>query len=445
MAKISVALSGGGNRASLFGLGVLLYLHDAERNKQVTSISSVSGGSFTNGYLAQAGNFRDMTKNDFTEVATAFASQLANRGTLFAALTTRIYLAIAIVSLLASPALFLLPWALWTRWLAFFGVLFLWIWLIAGKRGAVCAKAFASTMYSPTGKPTLLSQTARDELDHVFCSTDLHIGEHVYFSGRFVYSYRLGWGQPADLPLYKVVQASAAFPGGFPAAWLPTARHRFQDGRNSATYMTLSDGGVYDNMGEEWALGLPSRKSRPAPSRPELCDADELIVVNASGDMKWQSTTALGIPVLSELTTMVRVINVMYDNTTAPRRRMLIDIFKESERLGHGLRGSLVTIDQTPFRVPKAFAKSQDEPDRAKRAQAVLDLLGPDQEDRWNQIAKDNTDVATTMAKLGPDVSAKLIYQGYVVAMANLHVLLDYPLLALPSQDTFTPLCSRYL
>jgi hypothetical protein len=51
--SLSVALSGGGHRASLFGLGVLLYLADVGRNNDVTSIASVSGGSITNGYLAQ--------------------------------------------------------------------------------------------------------------------------------------------------------------------------------------------------------------------------------------------------------------------------------------------------------------------------------------------------------------------------------------------------------
>ena len=41
---LSVALSGGGHRAALFGLGVLMYLADAGKNRQVGSIVSVSGG-----------------------------------------------------------------------------------------------------------------------------------------------------------------------------------------------------------------------------------------------------------------------------------------------------------------------------------------------------------------------------------------------------------------
>jgi hypothetical protein len=46
---VAVALSGGGHRASLFGLGVLLALVDLGLNRLVTQVVSVSGGSITNG------------------------------------------------------------------------------------------------------------------------------------------------------------------------------------------------------------------------------------------------------------------------------------------------------------------------------------------------------------------------------------------------------------
>ena len=53
MAKIGVAISGGGHRATLFGLGVLLYLADVARNNEVVTISSVSGGSITNAFVTR--------------------------------------------------------------------------------------------------------------------------------------------------------------------------------------------------------------------------------------------------------------------------------------------------------------------------------------------------------------------------------------------------------
>ncbi len=60
--RMSVALSGGGHRASAWGLGALyglLSMRDAEAAKpdgvpiEVTAIASVSGGSLTNGVVAQ--------------------------------------------------------------------------------------------------------------------------------------------------------------------------------------------------------------------------------------------------------------------------------------------------------------------------------------------------------------------------------------------------------
>src|SRR5215475_461675 len=52
MTRIGVALSGGGHRATIWGLGVLLYLADAGRQQDVGVIASVSGGSIANGVIA---------------------------------------------------------------------------------------------------------------------------------------------------------------------------------------------------------------------------------------------------------------------------------------------------------------------------------------------------------------------------------------------------------
>jgi hypothetical protein len=49
----------------MFGLGVLLYLVDAAKNREVTSISSVSGGSITNAFVAQMHGYHRRTSPDF--------------------------------------------------------------------------------------------------------------------------------------------------------------------------------------------------------------------------------------------------------------------------------------------------------------------------------------------------------------------------------------------
>lgn len=122
-AKIGVALSGGGHRATLFGLGVLMYLAHARRNEDmsvnndVLEISSVSGGSIANGYVAQTLDYQWAKAEEFDEVARQLASQLAQRGTLFAPWWARVYVGfvglLAILSLggVTSVLFFRGPWS----------------------------------------------------------------------------------------------------------------------------------------------------------------------------------------------------------------------------------------------------------------------------------------------------------------------------------------------
>jgi len=65
---IAVSLSGGGHRATLFGLGVLIALVDRGLNKRVKQIASVSGGSIVNAFIATHCNFDDP---DLTTCATS--------------------------------------------------------------------------------------------------------------------------------------------------------------------------------------------------------------------------------------------------------------------------------------------------------------------------------------------------------------------------------------
>lgn len=108
--KIAIALSGCGHRASLFGIGVLLYLTDAERNRDVVSVSSVSGGSLTNAWLAQRGDYSKLTAEELkSRVVRPFVRQVAHYGTLWASWTTWLYMVILGISLLGVIALWWLP------------------------------------------------------------------------------------------------------------------------------------------------------------------------------------------------------------------------------------------------------------------------------------------------------------------------------------------------
>lgn len=442
--KSAIALSGGGHRASLFALGVLLYLAEAGKSREVTSMASVSGGSLANGVVAQSLDYREAPPAEVEKVVARTARQITHKGTLFAAWVTWAYL-VPVVAF--GLAVMIIPWLLPLAGAIKAGIFALGLFVLvvaATFRSWVSAQAFGQALFSPSGSPTKLAEISTST-DHVICATDLHAGEHVYFSGRFVCSYRFGLGVPADLPLHSAVQASAAFPGAFSPAWLRRDRHQFQDpGQPEAgrtRLMALVDGGVYDNMGDQWAHGLDNRRRRFASLGPSFQEADELVVVSASAGLAWRSMGRLRLPLLGEVLTLGRDISVLYDNGNSVRRRELIARFDLAAREDNGLQGTLIHITQSPFDVAKAYEPAGAEwPERAGRARAALSLLsheGEDTEDRWEKVAEANARVKTTLFRIKAEISARLLRHAYVLAMINTHVILGYPLPDLPDEDRF--------
>ena len=439
--SLAVALSGGGHRATLFVLGALMYLVDAKANSYVTSIASVSGGSLTNGFVGQAVNFRKTDGAEFRKrVASPLATQIAKSGTLFAPLSTKLYVVFLIGGLILVfliPAL--VPAAWYWRIAVFFVALALWGYLV-GARGRVCARAFATTLFSPNDRETLLSDVKKEDLDHVICSTEFRSSEQVYFAGDFIYSRALGYGVPAELSLARAVQASAAFPGGFPPSILSTRQHKFVGAPPPSAggppeppnQMILTDGGVYDNMGEQWARGFTARLARCDNLATGRSAPNQLVVVNASARIPWDPFRKRLFPLVGELMDLIRVNDILYINTTNVRRQAIVASFDPTDSTKtSALPSLLVQIAQSPFVVANAYRKKTEPV--GERAREVLEFLkGGPTSDEWTRIARDNSAVGTSLSRFKPEVTARLIYQGYVVAMCNLHVLFgtDFPLRA---------------
>jgi predicted acylesterase/phospholipase RssA len=440
MPRVGVAVSGGGHRAALFGLGALLYLADAGKNRDVTSVASVSGGSMTNAYVGLKVDYARLDGPRFEESMKPFARQIAQRGTVWAVWTTWAYLALLALWLAGTVAIWWLDLHGALRLLLFLIALLVWAKL-GEQRGRICGTAFAKTLYSDGGRSPRL-RDIHAGLDHVLCATDLHAGEHVYLSGRFVCSYRFGWGDPADLPLHTAVQCSAALPGAFPVRWLRTGPHHFQGGTERSPTMALVDGGVYDNMADQWGADVGDRKDRWKDLADGLHQPDELVVVNASGGMGWGSVASLRVPLVGEILAMLRDKDVLYDNTTSLRRKGLVGRFDRAVLQGKGLKGALVHIPQSPFKVARDFETSADWPDRQARAVAVLDWLSGEDEAGWQALTKASGGVKTGLSKLGTDRSAALLRHAYLLALANCHVILDYPLVPVPPLQRFVDLVS---
>lgn len=436
-------MSGGGHRAALFGLGPLLYLADADKNANVTSIASVSGGSLTNGYVAQEIDYSIVSAIEFrNKVAAPLVRVITSGGTLWAYWGTWAFLVCLGVLMTASVGIWFTNAPLWLRIGGFAGVVLLLGW-VSTLRGRACGRSFKKALFSHDGSGTRLSQIHKT-IDHVICATDLHAGEHVYFSGGFVCAYRFGWGTPSDLYLHQVVQASAALPGAFPPTWLPTSHHSFRDPWDPAAtktkHMALVDGGVYDNMGDQWGSNVTARNTRWAKHEPNLHEPDELIVVNSSAALAWTSSLRrLRLPFVGEVLSLLRDKDILYDNGTSVRRHALVASFDLAAMQGEGFKGCLVHIASSPFKVIDRFRDDAYFPERRDRALAAEEALGATR-DAWVQRARDNSEVKTSLSRLGPDVSASLICHGYVLAMINLHVLHGYPLLPVPELGSFTRL-----
>lgn len=438
--KIGVAVSGGGHRATLFGLGVLLYLADAGVNRDVVTISSVSGGSIANAYVGMAGDYREADPDEFRSQARRLATQIATRGTLFAWWGTWVYLAGLFAALVVVAAAWWLPVGWQLRLPAFVLGLMLWDLLLLRRRGVICGRAYAATVFRASPRP-LLTAIARPGIDHVICATHLHAGEHFYFSGRFVNAYRFGWGDP-ELPLHVAVQASTALPGAFPPRWIRSAPLSLHGGSESAVpqMVGLVDGGVYDNMAEQWLTGLPSRSNVPdTVQRP-----DAVVIANASASMGMQPVRSMHIPLWGELAAFKRDSSIMYDNSASIRKSDLVDRFDAGAAAGAlearpGWRGALLDIRSDPFAAARRFEnETATWPDRAARARAIL----AQQPDSWQGDGRFVSGVKTSLSRLGVETSARILRHAYALSTANLHLFLGLPLVAIPPQADFEALCS---
>jgi predicted acylesterase/phospholipase RssA len=441
--KLAVALSGGGHRACLFAIGVLLYLVDVGRNRDVTSIASVSGGSLTNGVVAQSLDFTSTTPEELESALARLVSGVTQRGTLFGDPLTKAYVVLlALGAIVVAVGPWLLPLSFGLQILAFV-LAILALAKLAGLRGRVCARAFAKTLFTPEGAPDRLDSIC-DKLDHVFCATNLHGGEYIYFSQAHVDSYRFGRGVPADVKLSTVVQASAAFPGAFPAVRLPTARHDFSKPRQAESgilrKMALVDGGVYANTPDQWI----QRYQNLPPwlhDQTRIRNATECIAVNSSARIKWSSLRWLRLPLVGELLALRRDVSILYNSNNSLRQQGLVSRFMTAERDGKGVRGALVDITQSPFKVPNAWKRAEGpKGSRARAVLAALHATGDDPEGlegRWEQVTRESSAVPTTLLTLDPALASRLLHHAYVLAMANLHVILDYPLLAVPDASRF--------
>ncbi|XVV00773.1 patatin-like phospholipase family protein [Actinosynnema sp. CA-248983] len=244
---VGLALSGGGSRAIAFGLGCLRALHDCDVLRHVRVVSGISGGSV----LAAMWAYGPATFSEFDEAVTDMLRRGLQLDLARRALSPRSLVRGAAGVIRAAP---LMPGR---RPRAF-------------TRTELLAQVLRSRLFSSLD----LSEVVQPELATVISATDLTTTNAVRFGSGV--SSCSAFGRITDrIPVADAVAASAAFPVLLPAL---VRRYEFQtgDGRRAHQVLTMTDGGVYDNL----AL-LPLMPGRSAAHTSHVYELDHLIAVDS--------------------------------------------------------------------------------------------------------------------------------------------------------------------
>ena len=324
---LAIALSGGGHRATLFAVGALLALVDRGLNRDVAQISSVSGGSIANAFVAQRCHFDQLGPGDLDPVAAELVGTIVNRGVL----TRRWITGIIGCSIAAGLAAGALLWVLGVP-----AVLIPFISLIVSfglllTSGLVVQRLLDRRYFRPDGKTGTLGSLADRTVEHTFCSTDLVLGQPVYFSSwgggsAWRRTARTG-GAPSglrygadNLALAEVVRASSAFPGIPPlrlrvdAKLAGPVRSKSRGDAAPPGTLFLADGGLWNNLGSHVLREDGVVRGTEGAGRAMV-----LLCVNSSAASAASAPATYSIPVVAQFAALFRTLRVLTVNTVQPR------------------------------------------------------------------------------------------------------------------------------
>ena len=273
--SIGLALSGGGFRATLFGLGSLWRLNEAGMLGKLDTITSVSGGSILAGILAQRWrelDFFEGRARNFEFVIADPVRAFCNRS----------------IDVGTGLKGFINPLKSAGEYLADCYDKYLFHGLPLSQIPAA----------STPGLPTF-----------VFYATSLQTGRSFRFRQDLIADWKLGTSRSTQVRLAQAVAASSAFPPIFSPVVIETDPKSWFGGEPDPRLnamrrrLVLSDGGIYDNMGLEV---LQQGK------------VDIVLVSDAGAPFDLELRPKSG-PLQ-----MTRVRDILIDQTRALRKRMLI-------------------------------------------------------------------------------------------------------------------------
>jgi len=219
--QIGLAISGGGFRATAFGLGCLRALHDRGILRNVTVLSGISGGSLAAAMWAYGPQRFDEFDQSTVE--------LLQRG-LQRDIVLRTFAPASVVQNSAAFIGSLLPGR------------------FATLRSANRTDALRATLVARALGSKLMNDVTHPALTTVLSATDLITTRAVRFSSHG--SSCSAHGRIVEpVTVAEAVAASAAFPALLPAIERRYTFTQDRDGTTTIQRVALTDGGVYDNLG----------------------------------------------------------------------------------------------------------------------------------------------------------------------------------------------------
>jgi NTE family protein len=287
-AKIGLAVSGGGYRATLYSLGSIWRLNEFGLLPRLKTITSVSGGSITTGYLAI--KWDQLTFNT-DGVATNFGPVVADPLQAFCSQ------GIDVKSGLSG------------------------LFSIGDTIGDKVAKAYDRLLFHGANIQDLPDNSP----NFLFYGTNYQTGSSLRIQKSAISDYKIGKYPNPDIPMAKVVGISSAFPPLFspvtlktdPNQWVKTKGADYFDDVQLRKKMILTDGGLYDNLGLEaiW-------KGKGKYTHILVCDAGAPFTVNHKIRTNWAGQ-------------LLRMTDLMTDQQRALRKRELVANYLDVDAEGN--------------------------------------------------------------------------------------------------------------
>ncbi len=283
---IALALSGGGSRAMAFHLGCLKALHQTGHLGAVRTISSVSGGSVLAAlYCSYPGEFDAFDRK---------AREVLRRGFVWPAIiaamtTTEGVKALASFLPLAVDRAAAMLTATGLK-IAGSSVGMDWNWL---RESSLLRKASRTTILRRVFNDLLegrkLTELRQDRPRLVIIACELRAKAAFYYTAERLHCWRYGSADPAGVDLAEAVAASASYPVALPA--LDQALPFTKNGTTTIRRVTLTDGGVYDNLGL-----APFSPDRDPTISLEVDPFDRIIACRAGYSLDVSSEPASFLP-----------------------------------------------------------------------------------------------------------------------------------------------------